>query len=569
MRQLNEDQVEDGIHKLTISLSGNPWTDLGLVSLCHDLDLAPPSFLVEQPIITTGEVILLIDASQIEEMQHWFYQTIRDRWNRIFWLCKPAKVLGSSDVYDDEGFIEADENIQLTSEDQQFVHDKLDGAASETKKLYQRRHNFIGVLSDANKVKNGLADIVTRLAGEVAGLAIGAQICEICSRKNIRKQENASQFRNPLMNKHHNTQVRGFRKGNGYTRSCHICSTVNLFATLDDVIPFRYDSGQNFLVLPEVSDLDLLYRAYNRLSENVLQLGQKNQLQTSTNLRDCFSFDKDALTITLFHNLFYRFSVNQVDSSEGWTFSPIVNVNEVPKLTRWQRVEFVRKENIRVGNIHSIKINHLLYDLIRPIPMKDGPSLQLVPDILNQLSADSKRPDGFRALQRLYHSITSSQPKTMKEAVFLLWKYHDAIKTWPRSGVPHPIRLLDNFIQHFLEVNNVLNDELRGDLRALGTQIGSLFHRDVTLISKIYNISSENVFRAVLNQALFRFYKVGQKGEDQGDGKATPIKQERVTRILDLLTTENWKEMAETLSTFASLSAFNQSIFEKQKKGKE
>ena len=47
----------------------------------------------------------------------------------------------------------------------------------------------------------------------------------------------------------------------------------------------------------------------------------------------------------------------------------------------------------------------------------------------------------------------------------------------------------------------MLNEELREDLRAIAThgRVKS-FNRDVTLISKLYNISSENTFRSVLNQ---------------------------------------------------------------------
>jgi hypothetical protein len=35
------------------------------------------------------------------------------------------------------------------------------------------------------------------------------------------------------------------------------------------------------------------------------------------------------------------------------------------------------------------------------------------------------------------------------------------------------------------------------------------------------------------------------------------ISGERITRLLDNLSPENWKEMAQTLSTFVCLSAFN------------
>ena len=54
----------------------------------------------------------------------------------------------------------------------------------------------------------------------------------------------------------------------------------------------------------------------------------------------------------------------------------------------------------------------------------------------------------------------------------------------------------------------MLNEELRDDLRALANAVGSVFYRDVTLISKLYNISSENAFHSVLKLVMFRLYKV-------------------------------------------------------------
>ena len=168
----------------------------------------------------------------------------------------------------------------------------------------------------------------------------------------------------------------------------------------------------------------------------------------------------------------------------------------------------------------------------------------------------------------------------MKDAIFNLWKHTDAINVRfdPQLEAPHPLGMLRQFIQHFLEVNAVLNEKLREDLRALGYTIGSVFSRDVTLISKLYNVSSEGAFRAVLNQVIFRLYKTGLDGEVGEDGKLrvkvknegksiTRIKRERVTRILDELHQENWQRIAETLSTFTSLSAFNENFSKRQAKG--
>ena len=105
----------------------------------------------------------------------------------------------------------------------------------------------------------------------------------------------------------------------------------------------------------------------------------------------------------------------------------------------------------------------------------------------------------------------------------------------------------------------MLNEGLREDLRAIGTTIGTIFYRDVTLISKLFNISSVNAFREALNVVMFRLYKFST-GEDVK--KAVPIKQERIDHILNGLTDGNYKEIAETLSTYVCLNAYNAKVFE-------
>ena len=82
-------------------------------------------------------------------------------------------------------------------------------------------------------------------------------------------------------------------------------------------------------------------------------------------------------------------------------------------------------------------------------------------------------------------------------------------------------------------------------------------------------------FRAVLKQITFRLFKIGLidgKVEDDGKFRVKVVKvknekkslihisSEKVTHILDGLTQENWQSIAETLSTFTSLSAFNENL---------
>ena len=75
----------------------------------------------------------------------------------------------------------------------------------------------------------------------------------------------------------------------------------------------------------------------------------------------------------------------------------------------------------------------------------------------------------------------------------------------------------------------------------------------------MFNISSVNAFRDTLNVVMFRLYKFST-GEDAK--KAVPVKQERIDHILNELTDKNYKEIAETLSTYVCLNAYNAKVFE-------
>lgn len=553
--------------ELRLSLTGNPWTDIGIVGLCQELQDGSPTFLEKPPVWTEHEVIISIhnDRESMEGMAELLYDIMRTRWNQLYWPSKPAKVLNRSLTRKD-GFVDSSENLSLLSGEKKLVKDTLKAkgvptsSIKDTVSLTQDRLNYVGTRSDRDKIKKQMKSIVRDFT-ENWMTSDGTKLCDLCGCVSS-KLVMATQSINPFLNKYQNNRVRGFRSSNDYYQQCPICYFTSLYTALDANLPFVYDgpNKQVSLILPDTADLKLLGRIRNRLNGNLLDLGQLSQLRTSTNLRAYWWHDPYSLSLVLFHNIFYEFSIQEDTEEEEWSFEPTVNMR---KVSRWLILPFIREKNVRFGNIHTMQVNDCLYDYIKPIPMDKGVQpLQLVPDILSRITPRSRHPDGITIVQSLSKAIATSDVSLLKSAVFRLWKHSDAINYYAKRG------LLSRFIQHFLEVNAVLNDELREDLRAIGITIGSAFSRDVTLISKLYNVSSEGAFRAVINQVLFRLYKLSISGKATEDGKLiveaqgetraiTRMKQDRFTRVMDQLSSQNWKEMAETLSTFASLSAFN------------
>lgn len=556
--------------KLTLSLTGNPWTDFGIVSLCEELRLSAPSFLVEKPFLTENEATITINAP-IEEVETWFNNMLRSRWNQIYWLSRVGKILpGWALTYDAEGFVATDEKRQITEGEKAQIKESFpDMQVKDEILTAQPRLNFVGFIGkegktgDARKIQQQRETIIHNFVTNWISPE-GKKVCETSGRMS-NKLDEVHQVVNPFLNKHHNVTVRGFRGTNSYLKVGPILRFVNLCMTLEPHIPFVYNPSAKpdpttFLILPEIANLSLLAQVYTRLRMNLKDISDKQEIATSTNLRAIRrASDTYSLAITLFHNIFYRFTVaDEIDNDGSWDFAPLGEPEQIRgQVTQWVIIPFARKQNIRFGNFHTVEVDHRLYDFIRPIPFNDGNDIRLVPDILS--CTEYSAPGGENAIRHLNQAVVTSAPRLMKVAIFEFWKHTDAINFRPQKGRPHPVRLLRHFIQHFLEVNTVLNEELREDLRALGNTVGQIFNSDVTLISKLYNISSENAFHSVLNQVLFRLYKVST-----GDAakELLPLRQERIHRILDETSPENWKEMAETLSTFVSLSAFNANVFE-------
>lgn len=561
-RQLKLDLNETSA--LVLELTGNPWTDFGIVSFCEELRSTP---FDREIVLTPHEAIVTIGSEDLEKFEEWLNQTFQARWNQLYWLSRGAKILGRGRAalsYDDNGFVDRDKSqMQTTEEDRSQIKEHWKNSPiRDTMPLTQLRSNFIGINGNADKFRT---ERQARVRGFIHNwqTPVGKKVCEMSGRP-AEKLEKLLQVVNPFATKHHNTKVRGAHSSSVNPTIGPLYYLISLWATLDKDIPFSVNTAKRTtrLILPDIPDLELLTKVYVRLKENVKDLDQQKELWTFTNLQTTFgASNRYALAISLFHNIFYKFTPsvdNDNEIEEEWDFSPLVeeNTESVSQLTRWNIIPFTKGQNVIFQNFHTVEVDTRLYDFIKPINFNPRP-IKLVPDILVRMR--SRTPDGENALGQLSQAIATSTPSLMKAALFNLWKHKDAVLISPQRGAPHPARLLQSFVNHFLEVNQVLDEKLREDLRAIGTTIGTIFYRDVTLISKLFNISSVNAFREALNVVMFRLYKFST---GEGAKNAVPVKQERIDHILNELTDKNYKEIAETLSTYVCLNAYNAKIFE-------
>ena len=549
-----------GESSLVLELTGNPWTDFGIVSFCEELRSTPFSCKLE---LTSHEATITTDVANLEKFEEWLNQRFMERWNSLFWLSRGAKILGDTKLsYDEDNYINRDGSRKQTTEDERALIKKewKSSTIKDTMPLIQIRFNFVGIGNNADtfrtKQQQNIRDFIQDWQEKG-----GKKVCEMSGRS-CAKSKDLLQVVNPFATKHQNTKVRGFYGSAVVPKVGSIYYLLSLCATLDENVPFVYDPAKKStkLILPDIPDIELLAKVHERLKDNLKDDLRQKGLYPYTNLRTQMRVSsRYSLAISLFHNIFYEFTPSDDEESEGeWNFSPLVEqtAESVSQLTRWAIIPFSKGQNVIFQNFHTVDVDTRLYKFIEPIDFKPT-QIKLVSDILVRMS--SRTPDGENAIGQLSQAIATSAPVLMKVALFNLWKHQDAVLISPQRGAPHPARLLQPFINHFLEVNQVLDENLREDLRAIGITIGTIFYRDVTLISKLFNISSVNAFREALNVVMFRLYKFST-GEDVK--KAVPIKQERIDHILNGLTDGNYKEIAETLSTYVCLNAYNAKVFE-------
>ena len=275
-----------GTSSLVLELTGNPWTDFGIVSFCAELRYTPFHCELE---LTPHEATITMDVASLEKFEEWLNQTFRARWNQLYWLSRGAKILGrrrDSLSYDD-GFVDRDKSqMQTTEEDRAAIKEKWKNSnIRDTMPLTQLRSNFIGINGNADKFRTEQQTNIREFIENWQN-PIGKKVCEMSGRTTA-KPKKLLQVVNPFATKHHNTRVRGAHSSSTNPTIGQLYYLISLCATLDKDIPFSVNTAKRTtrLILPDIQDIELLTKVYARLKDNLKDLDQPNELWTFTNLR--------------------------------------------------------------------------------------------------------------------------------------------------------------------------------------------------------------------------------------------------------------------------------------------
>ena len=121
-KQLELDLSETS--SLVLELTGNLWTDFGIVSFCAELHSTPFS---SQLALTPHKATFTMDVANLETFEEWLNQRFLYRWNHLYWLSRGAKILrcGRDSLGYDDGFVDRNKSqMPTTKEDREEIKEK-------------------------------------------------------------------------------------------------------------------------------------------------------------------------------------------------------------------------------------------------------------------------------------------------------------------------------------------------------------------------------------------------------------------------------------------------------------
>lgn len=549
---------------LCYRLTCNPWSDRGAVIVAERLEAN--SGLIEQVEVSAGEIVVRFHASATrEQVQAALADLLRERQDGLFVpnslarsLTKMGRRVPQTDA---EGRRSADVTVTVGAGDvPELKKNGVATAKAGEAKVYRLAASYPGMPGDLRGVMDKADVLAEQVVEEMADAPPNrAGVCAM-SDAVTKHLEALTQSLHIFANKHHNAAVRGFGSGNGYFRAGAAWRYALALSATEPYHPFFEARNQGTtLLLPVVDDFPFL----RRLHRHFKQTGALNDISlfesptSATNIRDLYRGDLYSGLVSLLHCL--RNPLTVTEQTDDY-----INPTEIVRLTHWMTGQFKRGTYVSFGTFHVIEANPNLFRLVEPLVYerkeKDLVSYQVVPHVFNRM----KWPDTGVA-GRFSRALVESSSPAMKAALWEMYKEHDGFSFYNKKGEPGVLRLFNAFLNHFMEVNHAhMNPEIRSAAKDMGKLVGRAFPRDLTLLSRIYNIHDAGELRDAMKMVLFRLEKAGveqaRRAKVPDEERLYPVKNRPFEVLLDGIDDQNFREIADVFSIFASLNAFNANV---------
>ena len=224
----------------------------------------------------------------------------------------------------------------------------------------------------------------------------------------------------------------------------------------------------------------------------------------------------------------------------------------------WLAVHFSSGTNVSVGGIHRIEVPGFVFSLLKPVPppshWKSEEPVSFVADCLTGVRVETD-PVQSQIARALFLANRRDTWRSLAAIAFSLYKNVDQAGKSNRRAVA----LLPHFFFHFAKEMISMTDEQTNACRDIGKLIGTAFPKDVTLISRLHNAATPDDLRANLNTVGFRLFKASN-GSDEDKRSLWHISPQQFSTVLDMTAGQDWQAAAQTISVFASLTAFNKNL---------
>ncbi len=532
--------------KIEWRVTGNPWHDWGLVEL-YKIMCEPELREILNVTAPTKIGFTLFSELQPAEVGEGLARAITraDRWNALHPRFPEGRAIPRCQPRTEHGRrIPGEKYEEKVSVEEWRAADLKGNPPASVRNMCQRLVSVPVTTSQLDELFSQAGGSKSMRAVVDAALAPGEML-------------DMSQGVNPMVAKHHsNVTVRGPGGSNGpmeapaqHVLAC-LCASISAwkpFAKNDDTV----------VVLPVSLPFDVEVKLWEHLRTSLLDPdGPKGEMYRNIPLR----VDGDAAELlALLHAIVSSMAERHVD---------LFTMEEVRTLRRWVAIHFSSGTNVIVGAIRAMQTGPVLLELLEPIVVKNSQlgeevdeqqTIGFLKDVFCEIRLDNYPWQEIVADAMLAADLSPTDAwRGLTDCAFALNRCVSQAKKSNRAAA----RLLAASYYHFARRLINMTPEQLSSCKKIGELVGSAFHRDITLLSRLHNTTSPGDMRSILELISFRLFKASN-GPDKS--QLWHLSAGEYEELLQISHTPDWQAAAQTISAFASLKAFNINLAEEGK----
>lgn len=534
---------------LKFNITNNAWINNGLVRLNYELEKNYPNDIS----IKKGSNSIEFTSNNEKGIEYYISNIIKllategtYNYNQVFKLINKytnLKMSPPSRYPEEKEDLKNKEKISKETRDELKKHDKRKFKSSE--QIWKMRMSFLGKKSEYY-FELGLNFNSTDIFKKLVENEFIDNICPNCGQLS-KKMIESKQYRNPLLNEHHNNQVDGIGPIKKNVQLCPSCTTLSIVSLFDKYIPF-YVNNNTVLALPNCYDLNVLEKICNNLSLNsqYINLADSDVTNYNTNIINLINTNsKSAVLLSLLNNILNKFSKDIPDN-----IFEIFKPDETVELVDWI---FITKD---FYTINRIKANERVYKIleVQKDPNNEN-NIYLVNDFFKKINFNNFSP---HMIEKFFNAFLNLDYKKISQSLFEMVKLD--ITFYNNSY--YPIYLFKRvFLNQIMGEILMLEENFKNSCKTIANTIGEAFYKDIGLMSKFTYSTDVKTFKENLEEACFLMAKKSALDSD----KNFYLNKNDLETLFDNLNNENFNETKSYFVSFMSCGA----IYKKNKINKQ